>query len=174
MDGINPLLNHGAAVQTPPPRTESRKTDKSTRKGLFSGLLKTAGEDAPVDVPTTPGPLDTPGSVSEAVFRESVDQIFQLGEDLKRRQTMEAFTEYRKRIQLFFRYVVDNGLEAGKQTGLFDYRNLRPAKEYTLIRVIDRKLENLAVAILREQKDNLKILEKIDEIHGLLVDLLQE
>jgi uncharacterized protein YaaR (DUF327 family) len=172
MDGINPLINPGTAAYTAPARSEPKKAEKS-KKGLFSGLLRMA-EDPVENATGTAGALSTPGVVSEEVFRESVDLIFQLGEELKRKQTLDAFQEYRKRIQLFFRYVVDNGLDTGKQTGVFDYKNMKPAKEYTLIKVIDRKLEDLAVSILQGQKDNLKILEKIDEIQGLLVDLLQE
>ena len=45
-------------------------------------------------------------------------------------------------------------------------------KRYVLIKVIDRKLEQLALDVLKHQSDQLKILERVEEINGLIVDLV--
>jgi uncharacterized protein YaaR (DUF327 family) len=43
---------------------------------------------------------------------------------------------------------------------------------YHVIRVIDEKLDRLAAEVLTNQRDKLSLLAKIDEINGMLVDLL--
>jgi uncharacterized protein YaaR (DUF327 family) len=44
-------------------------------------------------------------------------------------------------------------------------------KQYTLIKVVDTKLEKLASYILSSQKNQIEILRGVDEIYGLLVNL---
>ena len=51
--------------------------------------------------------------------------------------------------------------------------NILKRKRFTLVQIIDTKLERLAAGVLTEQKEQLEILRKVDEINGLLVDLLQ-
>jgi uncharacterized protein YaaR (DUF327 family) len=46
-------------------------------------------------------------------------------------------------------------------------------KVYHLIQVVDQKLETLASGILSGQLRQLEILARLDEITGLLVDLMQ-
>ena len=45
-------------------------------------------------------------------------------------------------------------------------------KRFTLVKVIDEKLESLVAEILRGQSEQLKILERIEEINGLIVDII--
>jgi hypothetical protein len=52
-------------------------------------------------------------------------------------------------------------------------RNVLNRKKFALIKVIDEKLERLALGILQTQKDQFDILARVDEINGLLVDLLR-
>jgi uncharacterized protein YaaR (DUF327 family) len=70
-----------------------------------------------------------------------------------------------------------------KQTGIPNYlkpgfkgqRGSDAAKGRTgfhLIQVVDRKLEQLAAGILAGQTSQLKLLARINEIAGLLIDLL--
>ena len=49
--------------------------------------------------------------------------------------------------------------------------NIAKRKRFTLVKVIDEKLEALA-SVLAAQKEQLAILAQIDEINGLLVDLV--
>ena len=43
---------------------------------------------------------------------------------------------------------------------------------YTLIKVVDEKLDSLAADILFNQKDSIELAAKVNEISGLLVDIL--
>jgi len=43
---------------------------------------------------------------------------------------------------------------------------------YGIIRLVNRDLDDLAQELLKSEKDHLAILDKTDEIKGLLLDLL--
>jgi len=51
--------------------------------------------------------------------------------------------------------------------------NILKRKKFTTVVVVDEKLERLAAEVLSSQRDRLEILRRLDEIHGLLVDLLR-
>ena len=42
---------------------------------------------------------------------------------------------------------------------------------YGIVRLVDEKLDELAQELMKDEKDNLSILSKVDEIRGLLLDL---
>ena len=50
---------------------------------------------------------------------------------------------------------------------------LRPKDPRVNVELINKNLDNLARSMLQNQKDNLKLLAQIDEIKGLIVDLMQ-
>jgi uncharacterized protein YaaR (DUF327 family) len=41
-----------------------------------------------------------------------------------------------------------------------------------MIKLIDENLDELALELIKEEKDNIAILNKIDEIRGILLDLI--
>ena len=43
---------------------------------------------------------------------------------------------------------------------------------YGMIKLVDENLDQLAAELIKEEKDHLLILSKIDEIRGLLLDIL--
>ena len=43
---------------------------------------------------------------------------------------------------------------------------------YGIVRLIDQNLDELAEELLKEEKDNISILNKVGEIRGLLLDIL--
>ncbi len=103
-------------------------------------------------------------------LEEILDDLYQLGESLKSEQTISNLKKYRESIRHFFKYVVNNGIEAEKIAGIRNPRTMEQ-KQYTLIKVVDGKLEKLAAYILSSQKSQIDILKGVDEIYGLLVNL---
>ena len=55
-----------------------------------------------------------------------------------------------------------------KKSGL----NIDRRKVFYLINTIDEKLESLVLAILRGQREQLNVLERVDQINGLIVDVI--
>jgi len=107
---------------------------------------------------------------SEESLHELLDEVHSAGDALSRRPFPPEITAYRTAVRNFINYVVENSYDTEEQkSGI----NILKQKKFTLIRVIDSKLEGMAAAILRSQLNQLEILEKLDEIKGLLVNLLE-
>ncbi len=88
---------------------------------------------------------------------------------MKRNPDRENVLAYKEAVSSFIRYVLGKGLVVEEtQSGA----NILKRKRYTLVSVIDEKLDKLAADVLLNQKEQLSILKRIDEINGLIVDLL--
>ena len=169
MDKLNPLQNPYSFIPAGNRNPKNKETEKKKKTGFLNLIRKSEEKDETEG----PGKTRLSASVTEEIFQESIDKIFDLGEQLKNFPGITLFEEYKKQIRIFFNYVARRSVDTEKQTGIMNFKTMTPPKEYTLIKVIDAKLENLAVSILRSQKNQLEILEKINEIHGLLIDLIQ-
>ena len=171
MDKLNPLQNPYTFLPAGSRNPKNRETEKKKKTGFLSLVRKSSEQE------TTDGPektrLGSAPDIPEEMFREAIDRIFDLGEKLKDRPALSLFEEYKKQIRIFFNYVTRRSVDLEKQTGIMNFKTMKPPKEYTLIKIIDKKLEDLAVSILRSQKNQMEILEKVNEIHGLLIDLIQ-
>ena len=86
-------------------------------------------------------------------------------------QSEETILHYRKAVQAFVRFVLARAYETVRH-------HSRPnalkgtRREYLLVRTVDEKLERLVVDVLRNQMEQIELLRRIEEINGLLVDLL--
>lgn len=86
---------------------------------------------------------------------------------------MSAVLEYKRAVKDFLRYVVTRTLETEEQVGVKFANPLKKQKKYTLIKVIDQRIEQLAAGVIQNQRQQLDMLKAVDEIYGLLVDLLR-
>ncbi|MDA3956293.1 YaaR family protein [Oceanispirochaeta sp.] len=116
-----------------------------------------------------------PGSLAEGLSglekaEDLLDDVYKLGEELKQDGTLGTLHKYREAVKKFYKYVVTRSLEAYQVDGRLNPKTMS-RKQYTLISIVDEKLEKLGAAVLRSQKEQLNILKKIDEIYGILVDL---
>lgn len=153
-----------ASFHLNPEKKGKRKKDQKIKTvKTFSSILEESEKSAVSETLST-------GSVEgHEKLEEILDDVYQLGESLKSEQTLSNLRKYRESIQNFFKYVVNNGIEAEKIAGIRNPRTMEQ-KQYTLIRVVDGKLEKLAAYILSSQKSQLDILKGVDEINGLLVN----
>ena len=150
----------------PAMKPETKKTKgeiRSSRKTLFSKILEDSSPFA-----GELGPLQDIAP-SEEALTELMDEVHSAGSDLIDRPFHDEILRYKKAVRNFVHYVVENGFSVEKfQT---KRRELRKLKPHVQIQVIDRKLEELAAAILSGQTTQLARVSKVDEIKGLLVDL---
>jgi hypothetical protein len=86
---------------------------------------------------------------------------------------MTAVLEYKRSVKEFLRYVVSHALEVEEREGVKFANPLKKQKKYTMIKVIDQKVEQLAAGVLQNQRSQLDMLKAVDEIYGLLVDLMR-
>ncbi len=111
--------------------------------------------------------------ISEAYNNEDIetvlDKVFEIGEELKDKQNFENIKRYKRVVKQFLEYIIKNTLALEETTSGV---NILKRKKFTLIKIIDKKLEGLALDVLSRQKKQFDILRKIDEINGLIVDLI--
>jgi uncharacterized protein len=162
-DGSAPLFNPGAyenaAAETR--KTAGGKSGKTQPKKGFALFFEKAAA-APENLRELP--------LSEDSLHELLDEVHNAGDALSRRPFPPEIKAYREAVRNFVHYVVENSYDTEEQ---ISGTAVLKRKKFTLVRVIDSKLEGMASAILRGQLNQLEILEKLDEIKGLLVDLIQ-
>ena len=105
-------------------------------------------------------------------LEDLVDDVHSAGDDLADTQSTEAIAKYRRAVQRLLRFVV-------RRAYVTERHRSRPSvtrgtqKEYTLIRTIDGKLEELTGELLRGQLQGIDVLKRVEEIRGLVVDLVR-
>jgi len=161
---------------------KDEKKTKNARRGEkvdFSKILddlrsKTADELGPL--------ANLP--VSEDSVNMLMDDVRSTGDTLLSRPYPEEIMRYKQAVRSFINYVVKNnfsfdheeGLPAFLKPGFKGRRGTPEARKgmgYTKIQVIDKKLDDLAAMLLSSQVRQLELMSRLEEIKGLLIDLLQ-
>ncbi len=157
-----------------PPKAWTGKKDRKntkTKKGSASGFLnafnKTAEETSQAAGAVIPS---LPVLDGTETFEDLLDEVHEKGESLKKDALFGPLKEYKHAVKRFLRYIIDNCYEAAEKIGTRNPRTMMQ-KKYLVIQVVDEKLESLATHVLKNQADQLDILQRVDEINGLLVDL---
>lgn len=147
-------------------RRRERVEKKKKSPGVFLEALEKAG--------TAGGPhgIDGEHSLSEDLsLEEMLDEIHESGDRLKDSPSLANVMDYKQAVRNFMHHVVTAGLAAETREGA-RFNPLKKQKRFTIIKIIDEKLERLAAGILQNQRSRLDLLSSIDEINGLLVDLV--
>jgi uncharacterized protein len=98
-----------------------------------------------------------------------VEDIVQQGEHIKKHMDIRDMRRYRETIRSFMNEIVNRSHKFSRENFL-DRRGRH--RVYGMIKLIDKNLDELAEALIQEEKDSMLLLSKIDEIRGLLLDLL--
>ena len=94
--------------------------------------------------------------------------IVQQGETISRKKDIRDMTRYRTMIKEFMNEVVSRSHQFSRENFL-DRRGRH--RVYGIIRRVDETLDELAQELVKEQIDNISILDKIGQIEGLLLDI---
>ena len=106
-------------------------------------------------------------------LEELLDDVHQHGEKLVAEPTLKSIESYKKSVRNFIHYVLKQAVAVESIEGA-KFNRFKPSnkqKRYTLISIIDDKLDKLAAGILMNQGKQLDLLARVEEINGLLVDL---
>lgn len=104
----------------------------------------------------------------EERIRRLVSQIIKQGEKLGERVDIRELKIYKRLISEFLGEAVGNSLKFSKQSFL-DRRGRH--RVYAVIKKINKELELLTEDVLKNEKDNIRILQRLDDIKGLILDL---
>ena len=97
-----------------------------------------------------------------------MEEITRQGEKLAKHRDIKDMKRYRALIKDFLNEVV-NRSHAFSRENFLDRKGRH--RVYGIIRLIDENLDQLAQELVKDEKDNLAILNKIGEIRGLLLDI---
>ena len=125
-------------------------------------------------------PVEIAGMSDEDAIVFLKDAMDMAGDELKQRQNLEAMEKYRRKVSQFIKFIVKNNFSVNKEK-LTDRMKMRisrktgkPVDPKVQVQIIDQKVNQLANEMLILHGANLNLLAKLEEINGLIVDLLAE
>lgn len=104
----------------------------------------------------------------QARLQSLMEDITMQGRTLSKRRDVKDMKHYRRLIKDFLNEVVTRS-HAFSRENFLDRRGRH--RVYGIIRLIDENLDQLAQELMKDEQDNLIILQKIGEIEGLLLDI---
>lgn len=105
----------------------------------------------------------------EQHLEKLVKDIVSQGEILAKRIDVKELRTYRRLISEFLDLALGNSKKFSKQN-LLDRRGRR--KVYAIIKNVNEELDLLIQDIMNEEKGNINLLKRLDDIRGLILDLL--
>ena len=171
IDSFNPLFySQSAAALEAAKKNKKEEEQKKTGKvkTRFADLLHKA-EEIPATDP------DLPIEIASMEFDEAVaflmDEVTMAGEELKNSPLPECYESYKKKITQFLHFVEKNTYDIENQLGIRSSR-FKNRNKYIIVTVVNEKLEQLARDIMFIQSSQISMLAKIEEINGILIDLI--
>ena len=98
-----------------------------------------------------------------------MEQITMQGDKLAKHMDIADMKRYRGLVKDFLNEVVNRSHEFSRENFL-DRRGRH--RVYGIVRLVDKNLDDLAQELVKEEKDNLTVLNKVGEIRGLLLDIV--
>lgn len=98
-----------------------------------------------------------------------MEDITQQGKKISKHMDIRDMKKYRGLIKDFMNEIVNRSHKFARENFL-DRKGRH--RVYGIIKLIDSNLDELAAEMIKDEKDHLSILSRIDEIRGLLLDIL--
>ena len=111
-------------------------------------------------------------AIDDAELKEKLsglmDEITEQGKKISEHMDIRDMKKYRGLVKDFMNEVVNRSHKFSRENFL-DRRGRH--RVYGLVKLVDKNLDDLAGELVKEEKDHLAILGKVDEIRGLLQDI---
>lgn len=105
----------------------------------------------------------------QARLSHMLDEISAHGKKLAKHTDVRDMKYYRELIRGFMNEIVSRSHKFTRENFL-DRKGRH--RVYTMIKLVNEDLDELAQELIKDEKDRIFILNKIDEIRGLLLDIL--
>lgn len=104
----------------------------------------------------------------QKTLNEMVEEILAQGRKLAEKADIRELRTYKRLVSGF----LDKAVEGSHRFTREDHLDRRGRhKVYAVIKKVDRELELLTEEVMEKEKDNIKILERLDIIKGLILDI---
>ncbi|MGP1437795.1 MAG: YaaR family protein [Treponema sp.] len=105
----------------------------------------------------------------EELIEKMQDEVYATGDALSDMISAENILAYKKAIKNFVEYILDHAYDV--ENVITGGVNPLKKKAWTIVKVINTKLDKLVSDLMYNQVKKLDVLRRIDEIKGLIVDL---
>lgn len=175
MAGIESLSNQAlyfAAAQTSAQQYASQQAKKSdkTSKLSFADTIKKSQEEARLIEEGYPPEIAGMSDEQAVIFLK--DEVDLAGDDLRFHQSLEKLESYRKKVSQFLKFISKNNYEVVNRKRMVGRGKTRRIDTIYQIQVINQSLNQLVTGFVYNHRRNLNLLAKIDEIKGLIIDLV--
>lgn len=110
--------------------------------------------------------------MSEANYEERLKQLLEniqgQGEKVAKTMDMKEVLRYKTLISEFLNEVT-SGTHAFERQNFLDRRGRH--RMYGMVKKVDESLDELTQQVLSKEKDQIKVLKKIEDIRGMLIDI---
>ena len=146
------------------------KTEKTpTKKSRFASMMEQRAEESKM---ISAGlPAEIAGMEFEDALVYLKDQADIASDIVKGDFNLESFSNYKKAVSNLMKFIVHTNYEVRMNIRRRPSKRFKTEKFY-LIDIVDEKIDKLAAEILDSHLETLQILVRIDEINGILVDLI--
>ena len=112
---------------------------------------------------------DMSNEMYTARLAELKKEIDEQGQRLADRVDVRELEKYRRLIREFLDEIVSNGYTFSREDA---YASRGRHRYIATVQIVDEKLDALGKEVIKEHADKIEILNKIDDIRGLLLDLM--
>ncbi len=133
----------------------------------FSELMPSQRKTESADFEFTLKKLDEEGLAER--LSGLIENITDTGKRLSEHMDLKDLRHYRSLVGEFMNEVVTNSHKFSRENFL-DHRGRH--RVYAIVKLVNKDLDDLAKELLKSEKDRIAILDKVDEINGLLLDIL--
>lgn len=102
------------------------------------------------------------------VLDDMMKDLKQKGQELAKKKEVEILVEYKDMVRDFLEQAVNYGLKVMERRG---FGRAGRSKIMRMVSMVDEKMIDLTEDMLRQENSGLKLLTKIGEIEGLLLNL---
>ena len=110
--------------------------------------------------------------IEETELQEKLNGLMQeidkQGKKISEHMDVRDMKKYRSLVKEFMNEVVNRSHKFSRENFL-DRRGRH--RVYGIVRLVDKSLDELAEALVKEEKDIISVLSKVGEIRGLLIDI---
>ena len=111
--------------------------------------------------------------VEESELQSKLDgmirDITEQGDKISKHMDIKDMKKYREMVKDFMNEVVTHSHKFSRENFL-DRRGRH--RVYGIVKKVDKNLDDLAQELLKDEKSHLSILQKVDDIKGLLLDMI--
>lgn len=111
-------------------------------------------------------------NIEEGQLQEKLSSLMkdieEQGEKIAKHMDIRDMKRYRSSVKEFLNEVVSRSHEFSRENFL-DKRGRH--RVYGIVKLVDKNLDDLASELLKDEKDHIAILNRIDDIRGLLLDI---